>query len=342
MPGIANHHAAAEIDDQRRRGGQLLYVANRNRSQFWRMKSCDDLSNRTFLTLFDIRETPDQREGDSMSIVRFAAYRQYEKSRVEASNAMMALLAGAQLSSHLLRLTDGSQRLLPEVYPRVPHIGRFNLTSEAARAILDAADTHLGAMSVPYALAIHEDYLKTCLGLLARAGCCPQGTADSSNLANQHSVISASTNGSFSADSLAQINTLRLMRNCVIHRGGRASTTLINDLAAWSAKTEAGWVKLAKRNPRTLRVGDLVTFGHAEMILTLAVTKALDRKANELLQPALSRPLWADLVIEDLMESYPSADRASDGLRKARGLARHYYGPLALTESELKAALFRV
>lgn len=64
---------------------------------------------------------------------------------------MPALLAGAQLASHLLVLTEGSDRLLPEVYPRVPHIGRFNLTSDAARRILDSADTHLGAMSVPYA-----------------------------------------------------------------------------------------------------------------------------------------------------------------------------------------------
>jgi hypothetical protein len=96
-----------------------------------------------------------------MGVVRFASYRQYDAARTDASNAMMALLAGAQLASHLLKLTEGSERLLPEVYPRVPHIGRFNLTSEAAREILDTADTHLGAMGVPYALAIHEDYLKT-------------------------------------------------------------------------------------------------------------------------------------------------------------------------------------
>ena len=69
--------------------------------------------------------------------------------RVDTSNAMMALLAGAQSASHLLQLTKGSRLLLPEVYPSVAHIGRFNLTSEAARQILGAADAHLGAMSVP-------------------------------------------------------------------------------------------------------------------------------------------------------------------------------------------------
>ena len=92
-----------------------------------------------------------------MKEVRFADYRRYEAHRVEASNAMMALLAGAGMASHLLQLTHGSRHLLPEVFPQVPHIGRFNLRTEVARQILDAADTHLGAMSIPYALALHDD-----------------------------------------------------------------------------------------------------------------------------------------------------------------------------------------
>lgn len=105
-----------------------------------------------------------------MKIVRFGAYRQYEQTRTEASNAVMGLLAGAGMAAHMLRLTDGSDRLLPEIFPKVAHIGRFNLTTDAAREILTAGDVHLGAMAVPYALAIHEDFLKTCLGLLQRGG----------------------------------------------------------------------------------------------------------------------------------------------------------------------------
>src|SRR5215475_4717105 len=91
-----------------------------------------------------------------MKEVRFAEYRRYEARRVEVRNAMMALLAGAGMASHLLQLTRGSRHLLPEGFPRVPHIGRFNLRTEVARQILDAADTHLGAMSVPYGLAGRE------------------------------------------------------------------------------------------------------------------------------------------------------------------------------------------
>jgi hypothetical protein len=99
-----------------------------------------------------------------LGVVRFRAYRRYEALRVEVSNALMGLLAGAQLSNHLLQLNRGSDRLLPEVYPNVPHIRRFNLTAEAASDILAEADVHLGAMSIAYVLALHEDSLKTCLG----------------------------------------------------------------------------------------------------------------------------------------------------------------------------------
>lgn len=275
-----------------------------------------------------------------MGVVRFASYRQYDAARIDASNAMMALLAGAQLASHLLKLTEGSERLLPEVYPQVPHIGRFNLTSEAARAILDTADLHLGAMGVPYALAIHEDYLKTCLLLLARAGRCRKDDAEKS-LAGQHAAIAAATGGTFGSDAMAQLTTFRLMRNCTIHAGGRADTRLVGHLRTWSGTTEAGWLRLARRSPRALKVGDLVTFGQSEMILALAVTKTLDREANELLQSALPRDLWADLVIEDLIADNPGSKGAPDALRRARGLARYHYGGLGLTSTELQDALAR-
>jgi hypothetical protein len=278
------------------------------------------------------------------AVVRFADYRLYEQKRVEASNAMMGLLAGAQLASHLLQLTEGSERLLPEVFPRVAHIGRFNLTTEEARAILNAADTHLGAMSVPYSLALHEDYMKTCLDLLARGRCCTRQDADRAKgkLVLQHPGIEAATGGAFQLDSLAQLDTLRLMRNCMIHDGGRASTALVSKVQSWTVTTEAAWAKLAKGTLRHLQVGDPVKFGHAELILSLAVTKSLAREANVLLQGSLPRDLWADLVVEDFHATDPGF--TGDGtqlLRKIRGMARFHYGGLKLSDGELSAAIAR-
>lgn len=204
-----------------------------------------------------------------MREVRFAGYRRYESRRVEASNAMMALLAGAGMASHLLQLTRGSQHLLPEVFPQVPHIGRFNLHTEVAREILDAADTHLGAMSIPYALALHDDFLRDCIDLLFLAGkCTAKEVVAAGSLAAKHPLIERCTLEAFNADSLAQLTTIRLMRNCTIHGGGRADQTLLNDLAGWTPSIEESWIKLTRSSPRRLTLGDELAFGHGEMILT--------------------------------------------------------------------------
>ncbi len=59
-----------------------------------------------------------------MKIARFGAYRQYEETRIATSNAVMRLLAGAGMAAHMLQLTEGSDRLLPEIFPNVAHIER--------------------------------------------------------------------------------------------------------------------------------------------------------------------------------------------------------------------------
>lgn len=277
----------------------------------------------------------------SPSEVKYPQYRQYEAARIEASNSMMALLAGAQLATHLLLLTEGSNKLLPEVFPQVPHIKRFNLTTDAANQILQSADEHLGAMGVPYALALHEDHLKTCIGLLEGAGLVSAGTANASRLVNQHDTIATATRGTFSVVAKAQIDTLRHMRNCLIHSGGKASNILVTTVAGWSADVESAWIKVAQRSPRGIAIGEPVTFSHGEMILALAVTKALDREANFLLQQSLPRNQWADMVATELITQEPSAIRRSNALRKMKGIARFSYSALSLTESELSAALAR-
>jgi hypothetical protein len=83
---------------------------------------------------------------------------------------MMALLAGSRLAAHTLQLTAGSLRLLPEMFPAVPDIRMFNLRTEVARELLLDADSHLGAVAVPYALAVHEDFMISVIEVLKAEG----------------------------------------------------------------------------------------------------------------------------------------------------------------------------
>ena len=274
-------------------------------------------------------------------VVRFRVYRQHEALRVEASNALMGLLAGAQLSNHLLQLNRGSQRLLPEVYPNVPHIRRFNLTAEAASDILAEADVHLGAMSIAYALALHEDYMKTCLAMAADAGLVTRRRARETTAAGQHDALQTACGSRVDPLPLEQLIVLRKMRNAVIHDGGRADDGLVDAISTLSTEAIAAWTKIAGRDPSVIRPGDALRLGHGEMLLSLAVTKNVDRACNVLLQDGLPRHVWVRIAVDDALIQHPHAEQAGIALRKCHGVARHWYGPLALGRSEIDDELRR-
>ncbi|MFJ6099139.1 MULTISPECIES: hypothetical protein [Actinomycetes] len=276
------------------------------------------------------------------SVARFRAHREYEERKDAANNALMGLLAGAQLSAHFLQLTRGSDLLLPDIFPNIAHIKRFSLRSDRAADILGAADAHLGMMAVPYVLSLHEDYLRTCAELLRAEGLCNKAAA-SANLNELHANIAKATGQAYTSDIIAYIDALRLMRNCVIHNGGQVSQQLLDSLTTWNQQLKDGWYANAKRDPTILSLNDVIEFGHGEMITVLAVTKRLDRETNIMLQTSLPRDTWADMVIADVEEQTPSLciKNPELALRKATGIARHHYLPLGLAVTELKAAVAR-
>jgi hypothetical protein len=271
-------------------------------------------------------------------VVRFLAYRQHEEARVEASNAMMAFLAGANMSAHLLQLTSGSKHLLGEVFSQVPHIGRFNLTSDAARDILLDAESHLGGMAVPYALAIHEDFPRTCLDLLRRAGLC----TGRPNLKEIHGKIEQTTGQAFDAVSIVQFQVMRCLRTAIVHANGRAGKELFTEfLPRWTPEAQRGWVKIAKRSPLELRDDERIDLRQGELILTLSVTRKLARQANAMLISVLPRDLWIDLLIEDVTAAGGLAGNHAVREKRVRGIARMYFGAVAFSRAEIMMALDR-
>ncbi|MET9203499.1 hypothetical protein [Gordonia sp. NPDC003585] len=272
--------------------------------------------------------------------MRFKIHRQYEARKDAANNAVMGLLAGAQLSAHFLQPTLGSERMLPEIFPNVEHIKRFNLRSESAAEILSAADAHLGMMSVPYVLSLHEDYLRTCAKMLHKAGRC-SATKAKANLNELHQNIADASGAAYTIDMIAYIDALRWMRNDVIHNGGIVRQQLIDAVRGWTQPLTDGWVALARRDPTALSVGDRIEFGHGEMVAVLAVTKRLDRETNVMLQAALPRTTWVSMVVDEADELVPGGCGKDPilGLRKAKGVARHHYASVGLTEAEIKAEI---
>lgn len=274
--------------------------------------------------------------------VRYHQYRAYFNQRTEANKAIMAFLAGSQIARHTLTLTTGSDLLLPEVFPNVPHISRFNLKTALAMDVLAEAEAHLGAMAVPYIYAIHEDFVKTgVLRLMARAGSIPYAIANDARSQGMHEAVEGNIKGCFTPASLEVFHLLRRMRNSLIHAGGKASTELANHSQQPTTDATVLWHDLTGNAYPKLNAGQVVTLGHPEVVVALAVTKRLAREANQGLVKTLPRPLWADILVEDATSQYPNVGNANQARRLLNGLARHDYGTLGLASSEIVSAAKR-
>lgn len=267
--------------------------------------------------------------------VLFPGFRTHQKAREEVNSSIMGLLAGSQMAVHLLRLTEGSNQLLADVFPRIPHIKRFNLTTSAAQSILDAAEVHLGAMAVPYVLATHEDYMKSCLKLVERHNGLALH-AENTNSARQHEVLQTASSCQFSPVALEQFHLIRLMRNCMIHSGGEISNALASHCSILSYGARAGWEKLTGSLPEFKTGTGKVSFSQAETVAILAVTKNLARQTNEILQRFIPRTAWGEIMMEDLDKHGPGLPKdAHERIRKVKGYARHYYSALGFSDSEI-------
>ncbi|OXM49568.1 hypothetical protein CFP71_29940 [Amycolatopsis thailandensis] len=247
----------------------------------------------------------------------------------------MGLLFGAQMSAKFLTLMDGSDQLLPAMFPGVQHVGRFNLTTTSARNVLVEADKHLGMMAVPYALAIHEDLLRSCIEL---TGC--DVPRDASQLHNKLGSECSKGGGAFNQDSLSQLHTLREMRNAVIHRGGVIDGRVVKRVAAMSNDAVLDWRKVVGRNPLPLVEGATIDLGVGEMFLALAATKVLAKQANEMLARSLPVIRWAEVVVDDFLTHGPQVSTANDRRlrKKLLGWSRFHYHALKISDDEIAAA----
>lgn len=265
---------------------------------------------------------------------QFAIYRQYEASRQRANNAIVALLAGSALAAHTLKLTEGSDRLLPEIFPAVPHIERFNLRPTAAAAVIGAAGPHLATVTVPYALAIHEDFVKQCIDWLETSHGIPSTVPGNEvNAANMHETL-ASMTGSADAESapvdLELFHLYRHLRNCHVHRGGRATTALHDQEDDLSPKARARWFDLTEREQGTLIDDGRAEYCLLDVFAIFAVTKELGRGVNRLLQTGLSPSQWAEACVDDYCRETARTPRSNAWGRGLIGYARYRYEVLSL------------
>lgn len=276
-----------------------------------------------------------------MPVVRYARYREYESQRIVANDSMMGLLAGAKLAAHTLTLTEGSPHRLPEIFPNVAHIGRFNLQVVAAKYILDNAEDYLGTLAIPYALAIHEDLVMGMLQLANSVGKISKTALGNLNSSTMHEALEKLSGSKFTPESLEIFHLVRLSRNAQIHSGSVAGSQLVTRVSTTSAAALGVWATITKQPFPAYKLGDRVTLGLQDLIGVLAITKRLAEEANVFIQSIYPRPGWADMVVEEWVPTRKPGLNPSQLIRKARGVARRHFAALNLTEAEVTAAMQR-
>lgn len=279
--------------------------------------------------------------------VEFPEFRRYEATRQEANNAMMALLAGAQLAAHTLQLASGSRQLLPDIFPGVEHISYFNLRTDSATQLLLDTGHHLGAVAVPYALAVHEDFVVTVIAILEGLGRARQAPGSSSDPAenrvkawNMHETVFMTLGQPVPARGSAEValehfHLLREMRNAHIHSGGSISSELRGEVTNMSAPAQAAWTRVARRAPADVIAGPKLCFTTFDIFTAFATTKALGRTINSLVRDGLTAAEWAEICREDYTTRSSKASGSDQWIRGLLGHANAYYGTTSMSEADL-------
>lgn len=274
-----------------------------------------------------------------MAEIMYPGYRSYVASRVDVNDAMMALLAGSKLAAHTLQLTEGSTSTLAQLFPAVPHISRFNLRSDAARDYLNHADYHIASVSIPYALATHEDFVTSSLDLLRKHQISLKTHGRNIRAWNMHTILFESVGIAEPESWLESFHVLRQVRNCITHTGGVADDDLMVAIAAMGTDAREGWKDInSGLEPEGLNDAGRLVLTAELIFLAFAVTKRLGREINSALRKTLSTQDWAKIAVEDFAAQTSKARNSSGWRRSLIGYVRQFYADLNLQSDDLETA----
>jgi hypothetical protein len=271
--------------------------------------------------------------------VKYPAYRQYLDQRQVANSAIMALLAGSQLASHSLRLTEGSDRTLMEIFPRVTHIGRFNLKTERAQQLLDDAEIHLSAMALPYILAVQESLFGNLETMLCDAGTL---TPRRSNFGSPVWVVRdhwRSVGEQLDDSSWRIFELLIELRNDIIHRAGKTGPNLVTKAAALQANDYLIWQRMTRQQLPAFTLHQEHVLTQADAVACFAVVKFLAKESNEIIARRYPRAMWLTMLNDDAVANNRARGNANQRFRRLKSYVRLNYAALNFTDAELQAQI---
>jgi hypothetical protein len=274
-----------------------------------------------------------------MSEINFERYRAYVSARVDANNAMIALLAGSRLAAHSLQLHAGSPHQLPGLFPTVKDIDRFNLLPGRASELLLDADAHLAAVAIPYALAVYEAFVKDATALLEEEKFPVSQARGALNAGRMHETFYEAAGLPQPDDVITLFHVLRTIRNAQIHHAGSTTPELIAVVKGLTKGQRQRWELLTMGNLDEMFDESRLKLTVGHLIAAFAITKEAARRVNEALAIKLSRETWAIMSVKDYASAAKHPRNSRQWKKGLVGFARfNYLGSLKLSESELRAA----
>jgi hypothetical protein len=279
-------------------------------------------------------------------LVWFPAYRDFDRARVAANDASVALMLGGALAGRDLEGQD--DRRLPELFSDIPDIERLDVTVARARLLLDESDRYLAYMAIPFVLSVHGTFLADVLGMLADDGF-DIGPRDPNEraIADLHADVMQHCRRSLTPEEeadfeqyLSLFQFVRALRTRIVHSGGATGDRVRRHWNALPRASRQHWERVAGRPFDTER-GRPLDLGRGEMILALSLSKRLADHVNHSVVRTLSRGFWAREVVRDYAEQNPVRYRQQRDrlLNHLFGHARFAYRAIGLRREEIEAAL---
>lgn len=272
--------------------------------------------------------------------IKFKGYRDLEKRRIEASDTLWALLVGSKLAVKTLADVPDQRTLLANEYPTLPHVARMNQRLDRAGRLLDGAERELCTMALNFTFGLHEDFLRSCIGLLVPLGIASKAAANA-NADSLHENFESATGHPVDPDALALFHLTRKIRNAHTHAAGAVRAGLVAHYESLTTTQRETWAYLTSEAFRVPSVGESAAVGVSGLIASLAVQKRLAYDVNVGLQSSIPRDTWADMATREYFEESGKSPRDPSALRSLRGYLRGGYTPLTLSDHELGAAIER-
>jgi hypothetical protein len=268
------------------------------------------------------------------------AYREFERWRVETNDAGVAILVGLRLGrAHLSELPPEVRREpLPELVD-IEDARRLNLPGDEVIERMRGAERVYAAMAIPFHVAVFNEFLVIALELLQADGIGLEAGRPHGLMLGDLRRALHDAGMSLPAQHEKVMDFAQKIRNSIVHDGAVARSGVINIWQGLTAREHAIWSEDAGRSP-ALVLGERIQLGPGEVRATLAVTTTLGRSVNHELERLISRRTWARVAVEDWRAELP--EKWSDWERRTRNAhrwARHQYGSLELSETEIESAL---